>query len=169
MEGIDYKDMLRVADPAKHGAPEAGSPLEEEAIQRFSNFFSDMTVERVRADTARVYAEQAILHDTLKTHTGCPDIQAYFEKTAARAKGVQVEILKVVRESPDYYFIWSMDITWSAFSKKGQTTRSFGISHLRFDREGKVTLHHDFWDSASGFFEYLPLAGPLIRFIKSRV
>ena len=169
MEQMDYKDMLRAADPAENGSPGPDSPAEEEAIECFRNFFSDMTVERVRAETGRVYAENAILHDTLKTHTGLPAIQAYFEKTAARAKGVRVEILNIIRESPDYYVVWSMDITWSAFAKKGQTTRSFGISHLRFNRDGKVTLHHDFWDSATGFFEHLPLVGSLIRFIKGRV
>ena len=44
-----------------------------------------------------------------------------------------------------------------------------GISHLRFDTEGKIILHKDFWDAAGGLYEDLPVLGGGMRWIKSRL
>lgn len=43
------------------------------------------------------------------------------------------------------------------------------MTHLRFDREGKVVLHKDFWDAGGGFFEHLPVLGRAMRWVKSRL
>ncbi len=139
------------------------------ALERFNHFFADLTPERVRNDTALVYAADAILHDTLATHEGMEAVRAYLLRTAERAAGVKVDIIRVLTDGSDAFLVWRMDITWSAFRQKGRTTRSHGMSHIRFDADGKVALHHDFWDSAGGFFEHLPLVGTLIRWIKRRV
>ncbi len=163
---MDYEAML--AKSARSGVSldtEAGAA----ALERFKRFFGNLTPERVRNDAAFVYAADAILHDTLATHEGVEAIQAYLLRTAERAAGVKVDILRVLTDGSDAFLVWRMDITWSAFRQKGRTTRSHGMSHIRFDADGKVALHHDFWDSASGFFEHLPLVGTLIRWIKRKV
>jgi hypothetical protein len=40
------------------------------------------------------------------------------------------------------------------------------MTHLKFNREGRIVLHQDYWDSTAGFFEYVPILGPVIRWIK---
>jgi hypothetical protein len=52
--------------------------------------------------------------------------------------------------------------------RRGVLTRSFGMSHIRFDAEDRVALYQDFWDSAAGLFEHVPVVGGLIRTIKRR-
>jgi len=37
----------------------------------------------------------------------------------------------------------------------GEPVTTYGMSHFRFDAEGKVILHQDFWDASAGFFEQL--------------
>jgi hypothetical protein len=168
-KSLSHAEMLARTTPEVIGGRlTPDSPEEREALERFARFFSDMTPERVRNEIDAVYAADAILHDTLATHLGLAAIKPYFLKTAERAGGVRVTIDQTIREDYDYYIRWTMDITWSAF-RKGETTRSVGMSQLRFDAEGRVVLHHDFWDSTSGFFQYLPLLGPLIRWIKRKV
>lgn len=149
------------------GMVAVGSPEEAAALKRFEEFFGSMTVEKARHETAQVYAPNALLYDTLKLVEGASAIAEYFEATAKRASGVTVRVEDVARVSERHYLRWCMDITWSRF-KKGQTTRSAGVTLLRFDGEGRVALHYDFWDSAGGFFEHLPLLGPLIRAVKRR-
>lgn len=61
-----------------------------------------------------------------------------------------------------------MDIQFRKL-KKGEVTRSVGMSHIRFDRDGKVTFLNDYWDSTSGFFEHVPVVGWLIGKVKDRV
>ncbi len=61
-----------------------------------------------------------------------------------------------------------MDIRFKNYNQ-GRIARSVGISHLRFDTEGKIILHKDFWDAAGGLYEYLPVLGGVMRWIKSRL
>ena len=164
----DYETLLQLTESAgsKVAAPETNE--EAAALGRFKEFFSNMTPDRVRNQVDSVYDKDAYLYDTLALHHGIDAIRPYFIRTAERADGVTVEILDTIRKGNDFYVKWSMDITWSAF-KKGKTTRSFGISHIRFGETGKVVLHYDFWDSTNGFFEHLPIIGGLIRWVKRRV
>jgi hypothetical protein len=168
MDQAPYLDLLQRTEVAAAQAPPAGSPGENEAITRFQSFFENMTPEQVGRTVASVYAPNAILYDTLVLHEGIGQIRPYFIKTAERAKGVRVEVLDILRSGNDFYLKWRMDIDWSAF-KKGKTTRSFGMSHLRFNASGQVILHYDFWDAANGFFEHIPVVGHMIRWIKSKV
>jgi hypothetical protein len=46
---------------------------------------------------------------------------------------------------------------------------TIGMTHLRFDSEGKVVLHQDFWDSTRGIFEHVPVMGAGIRLVKKRL
>ena len=168
MDTAPYQKLLDATETASCEAPEPGSAGEAAALARFKAFFENMTPDQVRESVDQVYAEDAWLYDTLVLHHGIGEIRPYFIKTAERAAGVRVEVMDVIRQGQDVYLKWSMDIVWSAF-KKGKTTRSFGMSHLRFNREGKVIMHYDFWDSTNGFFEHLPVVGTLIRWIKARV
>jgi hypothetical protein len=168
METAPYLDLLRKTDTTANGAPPAGSPGETAALARFQAFFENMSPDQVRRSVEEVYAPDAILYDTLVLHEGIEQIRPYFIRTAERAKGVRVKVLDILRSGNDFYLKWSMEIDWSAF-KKGKTTRSFGMSHLRFNSDGRVILHYDFWDAANGFFEHLPILGAAIRWIKSKV
>jgi ketosteroid isomerase-like protein len=41
-----------------------------------------------------------------------------------------------------------------------------GSSHLRFDTEGKVVLHRDYWDAAEELYAKLPVLGALMRYLQ---
>lgn len=43
------------------------------------------------------------------------------------------------------------------------------MTHIRFDSEGKVILHQDFWDSTGGLFEHVPALGWMLRRAKKRL
>ena len=44
-----------------------------------------------------------------------------------------------------------------------------GMTHLRFDGDGKITSHRDLFDAAEGFYEALPVIGGVLRAIKRRL
>ena len=48
-----------------------------------------------------------------------------------------------------------------------QTIR--GSSHLKFDEQGRVCYHRDYWDAAEELYEKLPIVGVLMRILKKRV
>lgn len=167
MNTFSYPQLLEKTAVESAQAPAAGTEAEAIMLDRFLEFFSDMSPERVKRQVRGVYAANALLYDTLVLHSGIDAIETYFVKTAERAKGVKVVPLDVLRKDNDIYLKWQMDITWSAFQTG--TTTSFGMSHLRFNAQGQVILHYDFWDSTAGFFEHLPVVGAIIRWIKRKV
>jgi hypothetical protein len=42
-----------------------------------------------------------------------------------------------------------------------------GATHLRFNDEGKVTWHRDYWDAAEELYAKLPLIGWLMRSLQN--
>ncbi len=138
----------------------------EAAIGRFREFFKNVTPESLREKTAGLYAEDVWFNDTLKTLRGRAALEAYFLKTMDHVDLFQTEVNDVARSNGDFYVRWTMDIR---FKGAKEPVRTIGVSLLRFDREGRVVLHQDFWDSAAGFYEHLPVLGGVMRWIKSKI
>jgi hypothetical protein len=138
----------------------------EAAIARFREFFKNVTRESIREKTAGLYAEDIWFNDTLKTLGSRAALEAYFLKTMDHVDLFQTEVSDVARSGGNFYVRWTMDI---CFKGVKEPVRTMGVSLLRFDREGRVVLHQDFWDSASGFYEHLPVLGEVMRWIKTKI
>jgi len=156
-----YLDFLK----ERPGANLQGS-AEREALARLKNYLSNLHEENIRKNTASTYSADAFLNDTLKTVIGATAIEKYFLDTAQNADEIRVEIQDVARSGDDYYLRWVMDIKFKKFHR-GQSFRTIGITHARFNEQGLVILHQDYWDSTSGFFQHVPVLGAGIRYIKS--
>ena len=145
-----------------------GSLSRDEARAIFLDFFSELTEERVRNRIRDAYSSDVHFNDTLKDVQGIEALEEYLVESARAVDSCTVTLEDLAISDAGYYFRWNMDIRFKRF-KKGQTTRSIGMSHLRFNEEGKIAFHQDYWDSASGLFEHLPLVGAAIRWIRGRL
>lgn len=146
-----------------------GSAAEAAAIARFRQFFSDFSPNKVDALLDPTYAEDIWFNDTLKTVEGRAALKHYLRDSASAVDACKVEIHEVIRSpQADYWFRWSMMIRFKRF-KRGVDTHSIGMSHLRFDRDGRVRLHQDYWDSTQGLFQHIPVLSTLIGLIKRRL
>lgn len=153
---------------AEHPGADLSGEEEKAAIRRFEDYLAHFSEASVRQNTRKTYAANAFLNDTLKTVRGSAAIEEYFLKTLANTESMRVEFTDVARSGNDYYFRWIMDIKFRQFNK-GRVVRTVGLTHVRFNKDGQVILHQDYWDSAQGFFEYVPVIGGGIRFIKSKI
>ena len=165
---MSYEEALNRTDPTKCKTVTPGSADEEAAIERFKDFYAIFTPENVSARVRNVYAKDAYLRDAFKELNGIEDIQAYMLRLLNAVESCTFEFLDVAVSGGEYYFRWVLESKSKAI-KKGQIMRSYGMSHIRFDETGKVTFHMDYWDSASGLLEHIPLLGGLIKFIKRKV
>jgi hypothetical protein len=138
------------------------------AINRLQDYYSEVTRPRVQTLTAAVYAPDAYLCDTLHIARGSAAIEAYFVKTAERVDSMRVKILDYTTNGREIYARWSMTIAADELAD-GAPVTTFGISHFRFNSEGQVILHQDFWDASAGFFELLPGIGWSIPRIRGRL
>ncbi len=146
-----------------------GSAEEVAALQRFRAFFSDFSPSKIGQLVEQTYAEDAWFNDTLKTVEGLTELRRYLTHSAEAVDACKVEVDEICSNGAgDYYARWRMMIQFKRF-KRGQRTHSIGMSHLRFNAQGKVVLHQDYWDSSQGLFEHVPVLGWMIRAIKRRV
>ena len=149
-------------------AGEAESANAVNGLKRFTDLFTDLSAPRIRERVRDVYADDVFFNDTLKTVRGIDALEAYLVESAEAVEWCGVEVEDVAESGGNYYVRWVMEIRFKRFAK-GETTRSIGMSHLRFDDDGKILLHQDYWDSAGGLFEHIPVIGYGIRKIKARV
>lgn len=162
----NYQKILATT---RTGGPAAGSPAEQQAVGRFTGLLTHISDPAyIRENTTKTYAPDAYLNDTLVTKHGADEIQAYFLDTSAAMQDYKVTIDDVSRSGPDHYVRWTMIVSAKALDK-GHPVHSVGISQVRFDAEGKVVLHQDFWDAGENFFGKLPVAGGVISIIRKRL
>lgn len=138
----------------------------ENPEQKFLKLFGDFK-QGAKSDIIRdLYAEKFYFNDTFKTFTNINDLVAYMHETADNVTVTTVEILDISKSESDYYLRWVMHMKFTA---KGRAvdSKSVGMTQIRFNDQGKVILHQDYWDGAEGFYEHLPLVGYIVRKIKS--
>jgi len=141
---------------------------ERQAISNVKDYLGHLTKENILTQTKKVYAADAFFNDTLKTVRGSAAIEEYFLGTVANTEEIRVTFTDVARSGNEYYFRWVMDVKFKQF-QRNKTIRTIGMTHVRFNSQGQVILHQDYWDSAQGLFEYIPVLGGGIRLIKSRL
>lgn len=163
-----HADALAETDPKAMGAPAPGSGLQKEGIERFTDFFGDLREDRVKAKVRDVYSADVRFNDTLKSIRGVEALEHYLVETARSVESCKVDIEEVVPTPEGVYVRWRMHILFKKF-RKGEVQSSIGVSHLRFDKEGKVAYHQDYWDSGANLFEKVPVLGAGIRAVKRRL
>ncbi len=146
-----------------------GSKEEAQAIERVKVFLGRMTLDAVNTEVPRLYATNAYLNDTLKTLHGPQQIQEYFRQTLDAAESFTADFQDVTRSQDGYYYFrWIMKVRMKKVAK-GETITTPGITLVRFDPNGRILIHQDYWDSTSGLFEHVPVLGYGIRAIKARL
>lgn len=165
---VELPKTLQVMESLAENTVVPGSPEEKAGIERFSDFFSDFSPEAIRQKVRHVYADTVYFNDTLKEIRGIDALEAYLVESAEAVESGTVEIRDVAQSEGNYYFRWIMDLQFRKF-KPGVMTRSVGMSHIRFDKAGKIVYHQDYWDAAGGLFEHIPVVGWMIRKIKGRL
>ncbi len=141
----------------------------DDAADRFMSLFGDMAVNGSDEDIIRsLYADEFYFNDTFKTIRELDELIIYFDETAANVHSIDVELLDVVAGQDDYYLRWVMDMHFEAGGRDIHS-RSIGVTQLRFDADGRIILHQDYWDGAEAFYRHLPVVGYLVRKVQSRL
>lgn len=165
----DVVAYRRAMDRVPPSGMEPGSAAEKAALDRFTTFLKSIgDTPYVRENTRKVYSADAYLDDTLAIHHGSPEIEAYFVKTSETVTSYEVTIDDTARSGDNYYIRWTMTFAAPALSG-GKPVHSVGVSQIRFNREGQVAFHRDFWDSGQNFYAHLPAVGGAVGFVKKRL
>lgn len=156
----EYKDALTKTS--------SGSVSSNAGLENFTTFLQKIgDKEYVSANTAKVYAPDAYLNDTIVTHHGPEEIKAYFLETAETMKTYEVTIDDTASSGNEHYVRWTMVFTAPALNG-GKPVESIGMSHVRLNSAGQVVMHQDFWDSGTNIYGQIPVVGGVIETIRRR-
>lgn len=149
---------------------ESTSPMdaqtEKEALQRFSDFYLEYSYEAIQSGVRDLYAENAWFGDPFHIVEGIDEIEHYFLVMAEPVEHCSFTVDSIQRSGVDYYARWTMELESKA--AKGEMIRTIGISHVRFNEQGKVIFQQDYWDS-SAMLDRLPIVGYWTRLVKGRI
>ena len=121
------------------------------------------------ADVPRLgefYAAEARFKDPFNEVQGVAAIERVFAHMFAALETPRFVVRDIVVEGDQCFLTWDFLFRFRRFSRRQQVVH--GSSHLRFDTQGRVLLHRDYWDAAEELYEKLPGIGALMRFLKRR-
>ena len=155
-----YQRALK-AHPGSDSAIDGG-------LERFAAVYADLTHPEIGERIGRLYADPVYFNDSLKTFHSRTPLVDYLKTTGAMLEDSTVEVDRVLRDGSDVFVRWTMTFTASAMGKE-INSESVGMTHLRFDDQGRVVLHQDFWDSAAGLYRNLPVVGYALEQVDKRM
>ena len=160
----EYREALASRPGKVFADPEQG----RRAVEVFSDLYADLSEVNVRERVRETYAPGAWFNDTLATEVGIDAIEKYLLKTARGSEMIKGTTQDVAVSGADCYVRWTLEFRTKNLAG-GKPIVTEGVSQLRFDEEGRIILHQDFWNPAAGVYQHLPLLGPAIRYVNGLI
>jgi hypothetical protein len=158
-----YPEVYRLALNEFEGTSE----ITDENIEEFSEFLSNLGAADSAQLAGQLYATTLHFSDSLMHTRNRDDVVVHFQGLVDAETQVQVQMLQTLVSGPDVYLVWSMQSQFTPV-RKTVISDSIGITHLRFNSQGQVIMHQDFWDTGQGFYQHVPVLGRVIRSINNR-
>lgn len=112
-----------------------------------------------------LYAPSARFIDPFNDVSGLGPLRRVFEHMFETLDTPRFVVVDAQAGERSGFLLW----TFHFRRGNGREQQILGATHLRFDDEGRVLLHHDHWDAAGQLYETLPLLGPLLRWLRRRL
>lgn len=132
----------------------------EEWIAGVRNAFTPFEADRAAEYFPKVYAEDFYFRDAFHAYTNRDELVAYMVRSAEMSPGVTFRFEEATWDGPEAWLPWVMVLA------NGQ--ESIGVSRFRFNEEGQVIFHQDYWDSADVLVRRVPVANGIIELVKKR-
>jgi hypothetical protein len=159
-----YYQALQATDPHKNEILQQGSEQERAAIELFVSFYSTYTEDNIRSHVRELYAPNAYYRDGFVEKQGVENLEAYLIAGTQTMHELAFDLQDVAVHDGNYYLLWT---TQFSLKNKKEIISLTGMTHLRFDKDGRVIFEQGFWD-AGVIYERLPIIGSFIRWLKKR-
>jgi len=164
----DYKTALEWTDPRNFSLPPAGSPGETEMLDSVKQLFANYTRENLETKIPEVYAERVYFRDAFKQFNSSEAIRDYMVEGLAALENAEFVFRRVARAGDEFYLDWVMRLDFKK-TPTGTWEESIGMTHMRFNSEGQVIFHQDYWDPTDIVYRRIPVAKQLINFVKKKM
>jgi ketosteroid isomerase-like protein len=117
------------------------------------------------SELGRIYAADARFIDPFNDVQGLAQVQAVFRHMFETLEQPRFVVTGKVVDGDQCFLLWDFHFRFRAFRRDTPQTIA-GTSHLRFDTQGRITLHQDYWDAAHGLYQKMPVLGALMRWLR---
>ena len=117
-----------------------------------------------------VYAADARFKDPFNDVQGLPAIARLFDHMFRQLDQPRFTVRNAVAQGDALFLTWDFDFRTGrpGRTRGARAMQIHGASHLRFNTDGQVAMHRDYWDAAEELYEKLPIIGTLMRWLKRR-
>ena len=130
-------------------------------LQPLIDFYQQLTPEHIER-MPELYSADAYFKDPFNEVRGVTAIQAIFRHMFQQLDSPRFVVTDRLTDAHGALLVWEFSFRVHRWRGKAiQTIR--GASHLRFDGDGKVNYHRDYWDAAEELYATLPLIGAIMR------
>ena len=143
-------------------------PASEQALSNFSEVYGDLTAPTLSESVNNLYADSLYFNDTFNEFENRTEVHDYLLHTAENLSRSKVLIDDIARSGNEIYVRWTMTIS-TEVKGKAIESESTGITHLRFNSDGQVVVHQDYWDGVDGFYQHLPYVGAAVKLIREQL
>jgi len=150
---------------ATFGSNARRSPIPDPRVDRLVRLFESLAP----SDVPRLhefYASNARFKDPFNDVVGVPAIERIFAHMFDALDEPRFVVHDIVIDGDHCLLTWDFQFRFKRGRREPQTVH--GATHLRFDAQGKVSLHRDYWDAAEELYAKLPLIGALMRWLRRR-
>ena len=123
--------------------------LSPESIGRFSGF----------------YAADAYFKDPFNEVRGLAAIERIFTHMFRQVAEPRFCIIERVVDAGGAMLVWEFHYRVRLWGR-GEAQLMRGVTHFKFDADGKVVWHRDYWDAAEELYAKLPGIGCIMRRLK---
>jgi ketosteroid isomerase-like protein len=146
--------------------PQPAQPSVEVNVDAIVHFFETLSPAAL-TQIPRFYAEDAVFKDPFNAVRGLQAIDKIFAHMYVALDNPHFVVQERIVQGHQCFLVWNFKFHFKRFDTTTlQTVR--GGSHLKFDTNGRISLHRDYWDAAEELYEKLPVVGRLMRWLKKR-
>lgn len=131
------------------------------SIESLVRFYHELSPESI-GRFSEFYSENAYFKDPFNEVRGIEAITRIFSHMFKQVDEPRFMVIEQVVDAKGAMLIWEFSFRVRLWGK-GQTQIMRGVSHLRFDPEGRVNYHRDYWDTGEELYMKLPAIGTLMR------
>ncbi len=114
------------------------------------------------------YAKDAYFKDPFNEVCGLPAIQRIFAHMFRQVDAPRFRVEERIVADNGAVLVWTFHYRAPSLAGGGDQAMR-GVSHLRFDAEGMVNYHRDYWDAAEELYMKLPAVGWLMRGLRRMI
>lgn len=130
-----------------------------ERLNLLTDWYCTLTRQSVR-DIGHFYAAEVCFKDPFNDVRGVAAMMSIYEHMFDTTDDPRFVIDDRMVDGDQAFITWAFQ-----FGLKGKPYVIIGSTHLKFDAEGLVILHRDYWDAAEELLQKLPFVGGMVRWL----